>query len=264
MPSAEALRQAGRDVLYYHSRRIYFPKKKTIKDDWIFYGSIAVGVLGLCIANLAPTLGKVLAFSFLVCIGFLCLRQLFYRDNRSRRQDAADASHIYDRAIHLLTHSADIEAIGPLFEILCLPDIPTDVPLALSNILRQLQPEQASLLNGKRRESLIRVLTEPELHTRELQGAIVLAMGNIGDAKALPILEQLVDGALGAADFPELREDARTALFILQERINPGYAGRNLLRASDAPVHTPDELLRPATGSSETPPQELLRAQNGP
>ena len=83
-------------------------------DNWIFYGSVALSVIGLGISRAAPMLGMVLTFSFPVCFIFLLFKLLVSRDNKSRQQDAADASRIYDRAIHLLTQSADVEAIGPL------------------------------------------------------------------------------------------------------------------------------------------------------
>jgi hypothetical protein len=264
MPSEEAFKQAGRDVLRYHARRIYVRAETPAWVNWIFAVSVALSTVGVALSRSVPVFGTVLACAFPFFFIGAVAWGIMTNGNAPTRKEAAENALKYNKAVHLLTHSTDVEAVGPLIEVLWLPDITAYIPLALRRLLPQLQSHDAALLNAKQRNSLLHILTLPDTYDMELQRATVRAMGNIGDAKALPILEQLAGGALGAANSPELREDARTALFMLQERINPGYAGRNLLRASEAPIHSPDELLRPATGSSETPPKELLRAQNGP
>jgi hypothetical protein len=264
MRSEEAFKQAGRDVLRFHARRIYVRAETPTSVSWIFGVSVALSMVGVAISRSVPIFVTVLACAFPFFFIGAVAWGIMTNGNAPTRKEAAENALKYNKAIHFLTHSTDPAAIGPLIEVLWLPEITAYVPLALRGLLPQLQPHHHSLLSTKQRDSLLHILTQPDSYDLELQRATVLAMGNIGDAKALPILEQLAGGALGAANSPELREDARTALFMLQERINPGYAGRNLLRASEAPIHSPDELLRPATGSSETPPKELLRAQNGP
>lgn len=264
MRSEEAFKQAGRDVLRYHARRIYVRAETPASVNWIFGVSVALSMVGVALSRSVPVFGAVLACAFPFFVIVAVAWGIMTNGNAPTRKEAAENALKYNKAVHLLTHSTDIEAVGPLIEVLWLPDITAYVPQALCQLLPLLQPDHAALLDNKQRNSLLHILTQPDNYDMELQRATVQAVGNIGDAKALPILEQLAGGAMGAADSAELREDARIALFTLQERINPGYAGRNLLRAAETPIHSPEELLRPATGSSETPPQELLRAQNGP
>lgn len=264
MPSDAALKQAGQDVLRYHTRRVYVGPGLSDTDTKICAIALAVGMVGVGLWKVAPIPGVILGLCFPVVQVFLTIRFLVVHGNDMTPENAAEASRKYSQAIHLLTHSTDVEAVGPLSDILWLTDITAYVPLALCRILLQLQTEHAALLSVKQRAGLMHVLTDPDPMNLELQRATVQAMAKIGDASALPVMEQLAGGAWGAAEFVELREDARMALLELQERINPGYVGRSLLRASDAPATLPDALLRPAAGSSEAPPQELLRAQNSP
>lgn len=230
MPATKAFKRASQNIIQYHSRRTHVHSALSVKEKWLYYGSLAGVLVGLLLLLSAGT-AMLGTFTALVFAGFyLGLDTWMSPTNRNSftRREATEVTRIYGQAIPLLTHTTEPEAVGPLADVLWLPDITGYVSNALCKLLPRLELQHASLLNRKQRDSLMQILTQPEAHTLEL------------------------------------RADAETALFELQKRIDPGYIGRNLLRASDAHTISPDVLLRPATGSSETPSQELLRAQNSP
>lgn len=262
MASAEALKQAAQTVLHYHFRRDS-SSGISIQEAGMLLSFVAVGIVGILMSITTYFIpGILVAFVGIVGFAVYIASSLSAFDVRLKRNKAANALRQYNQAVHLLTHSTDPEAIGPLCEILWLPDITAYVPESLQKALLRLQPSHNSLLNSTQSDNLIRVLTQPDPNHLPLQRATIKALSNIGDVKWLPVLEQLASGALGATDFPELKEEARRALLALQERVDPGYMGRHLLRASDLPEVSSEELLRPTTNHSETAPQELLRAQN--
>jgi len=263
MPSEDALKQASRDVLRYHSRRVYGRPTMSKLKNLIVLALFTAAMVGVPLLKVIPVPSYALSFVYFVYLMVIMLLiGLTMGDSSPTRIEAARAALKYNRAIYLLTHCSAPEAVGPLIDVLRLPDITAYVPLALCKTLPHLQTEHSSLLNRKQRDSLMRLLTEPDPDSLDLQRSTVLALANIGDAQALPILEQLASGAWGAGESLELREDARSAFVAIQERIHPGYAGRDLLRASDAPAVSPDGLLRPTTSGAETPPEELLRARD--
>ena len=96
--------------------------------------------------------------------------------------------------------------------------------------------------------------------SRSLKLALLTALEQIGDARALPALEHLLaDGA------PEIRARASECLPLVQQRIRQKQESMTLLRASDAYSAMPaEQLLRPASAQHPTPPEQLLRPLETP
>lgn len=265
MPSEEAVMQAGKDVLRYHSRRTKPPgRSRMSRGDYAFSLLFCViSGIGIQVVRKDPQLNELVMVSllFAVCLITLVIRDFRLYGSPTTVRQLEQEARKYRRAIHFLTHSMEPSAIGPLAEALWLPGITKYVPYTLIRLLPLMQPEDSNLLNAKQHACLLRVLTEPDLTSAELQQTVVNALAKMGNAQALPVLEQLVGGAWCAADSPELRTDAHAALMELQERIHPGYIGRTLLRASETPADSPALLLRHASRKPETSPQELLRPE---
>jgi hypothetical protein len=190
-----------------------------------------------------------------------------------------------------LAELGDARSVGPLAETLSIPDpqLRSIVEGALIRLLPQMRADQADLLNAEQRACLYRVMNGKN---PELTIAILKGLEQIGDEKALPIVQKLAEREVKPEDNlthttdsvsgtvqpsllrkielelfgdkirsgSRIREAARECLPYLQERIAQERARETLLRASDTMQSTPDTLLRAAEGVPAVDPRQLLRA----
>lgn len=152
---------------------------------------------------------------------------------------------------------------------ICVP-IPT--LLALKHLLPQLGPEDRHLLTAAQRRRLYNVLEQgvqrPIISVRqeitgrpfELIQEILGLAARWEDTLALPAIRRLAVRQAPTLDEQALRVGARALAPLLEAKLEKDKVGKTLLRASQAPVTPGAHLLRPATDSPETAPQQLLRA----
>jgi hypothetical protein len=114
-----------------------------------------------------------------------------------------------------------------------------------------MQASDASRLSDRQRDCLYALLYSSDT---ELALAILKALEQIGDDRAVLYLEALT----GSRD-TAIREAAVACLPFLKARAEQHRLSQTLLRASNAADTTPEHLLRPARGTGETDPQQLLR-----
>ena len=155
----------------------------------------------------------------------------------------------------------DPRAVGPMAELLDIQDrdVRTVIIEALTGLLPDLKASDAALLDTEQRAHLYHALNGKDI---ALSLAILKALEQVGDSKALPIVEKLAAGEGKAAKEPRLQDAAQQALPALRQRISLQQASSQLLRASDAISTPPEQLLRAATGHAEQHAEMLLRASN--
>ena len=167
-------------------------------------------------------------------------------------------------AIRVLAALDDVRTVGPLLEALEWRDMATVSGVravatqALYRLLPRLQPEHADLLDDRQRACLYRLLRHhPSDDQTELIVALLGAVAQVGDARAVSHLERLTRDSSGPSPRQRVRLTAQETLLQLRQRLDrsPG----SLLRASSDTAST-DLLLHPATADPPTDPQQLLRA----
>lgn len=178
-----------------------------------------------------------------------------------------------------LSALGDVRLVGPLVEMLRIEDhhVRARAGAALTQLLPHLQASDASLLTTSQRMLLCRVLASPlndlfrsdlvvmltrqTKHMADLQVAILKAFEQVGDSKALPVVERLATSPAKTGDQQRVRDAAVACLPALQMRAAQQQAHSTLLRASAARETNPALLLRPADGSVTTEAEELLRPE---
>jgi hypothetical protein len=173
---------------------------------------------------------------------------------------AAAVSKAQKKATKELAEFEDVRSVGPLAQALEYQDreLKAVAENKLTRLLPSLQASDASLLDEEQRKCLYRAL-----HGRntELVLAILKALEQVGDDKALPHVEKLAEGeGVVRGDFSRIREAAQACLPALQQRAEWERSRQTLLRAASASDTPSDVLLRPAGGTIEADPQQLLRA----
>lgn len=171
----------------------------------------------------------------------------------------------------------DVRLIGPLAQMLQIEDrhVRTRAGVALTQLLPRLHASETHLLDTAQRALLCRVLAYPlndvfrselvVLLTRQtqqmadLQIAILKAFEQVGDAKALPIVERVAMSKAKTADQQRVHAAAVQCLPYLRARAAQQQAHQSLLRASSAMETNPDILLRPAGATNTPDAQQLLR-----
>lgn len=131
---------------------------------------------------------------------------------------------------------------------------------ARSNLLEQLPlltEETASLLRNDERHALYKTLYGKD---EELIFAVLRVTPILCDARALPFVRHLAEGKGWAATNAELQMEAQSALSRLQAGLALSSGSQGLLRASQPPHASKEELLIPAHANSDTEAQELMRA----
>ena len=137
---------------------------------------------------------------------------------------------------------------------------------ALALLLPQMQASDARLLTVSYRRILNKLLrwgyqfnfdkrNEPEFTL-----AVLKAYEQVGDAKAIPIVEKLANKKARTARQRAVQQAAAQCLPLLQSHTVPLDQNQTLLRAASQSSAAPDILLRPAQDAAPVPAGELLRA----
>jgi hypothetical protein len=169
------------------------------------------------------------------------------------------ASQAQKRVTKELAEFEDIRSVGPLAEALEYQDreLKAIAESKLTRLLPRLRASDASLLDEEQRKCLYRALRGRDTN---LILAVLKALEQIGDEQAVPFVQKLANGEGLAARNSGIRAAAQECLPALQERAERERASRELLRAASASDTPSDVLLRPAGGTIEADPQQLLRA----
>jgi hypothetical protein len=131
---------------------------------------------------------------------------------------------------------------------------------ALQDILPQLQASDDHLLNDEQRNRLYNVLKRARFkQDGPLMVAILKALEQIGDEKALPMAENLSKIEPRNGMERSVKAAALECLPALTERVEKRRRAQTLLRPAAAPDNPAEVLLRPAHGASPGDPEKLLR-----
>jgi hypothetical protein len=132
---------------------------------------------------------------------------------------------------------------------------------ALIRLLPRLEPENRELFTSQQRTALYRVLRKGNVDKEaELLVAVMKAVGNIGDASAITLLDDLAKRPANTAKECRVAEVAAMVATRLRERLERERTGEILLRSAGSPLGPSEVLGRPVMGSQEADPATLLRA----
>jgi hypothetical protein len=177
-----------------------------------------------------------------------------------------------------LIEQGDMRSIGPLVDALHLDDGMTrEIAFAaLIDLLPRLKASDAALLNEAQRAKLCQLLSLPVENPlyKDIRGlfrpannkavdfrvAIRQAFAQVGDSKALGVVERLATREAKTEGERRIQEAAEACLPALQTRADLERSSQTLLRASMPSSDASDTLLRPATGTQDSAPEQLLRA----
>lgn len=171
-------------------------------------------------------------------------------------------------ATKVLAQYDDLRGVGLLADMLGFQlekELRAEIETALIRLLPRMKASDAALMNADQYGTLVSVLggRQPAASNTDLMAAILKAMEQLGDEKALPNVTRLAAGSTGYTKISgSVQIAARQCLPFLQERVAMRHASAQLLRASTGAegATCPEELLRPAADSGGTPPDQLLRA----
>lgn len=160
-------------------------------------------------------------------------------------------------------HAMVLDTLGDLGEVCAIPTLAEyaskgNFPLnqkartALQKLLPRLASEHLGTFSSQTIPNLSKLLSGG---TTEFNLAVIAALNLIGDARAIPALQLLIQRT---EDF-EMRALVREVIYVLEVREAEASLKQNLLRASHPPKDTPDQLLRPVVGEPDNAPAELLR-----
>lgn len=170
-------------------------------------------------------------------------------------------SKMHKRAARALARIDDLRVVGPLLEALEMGDTYSHAAAAdaLKRLLPRLRADHAELLNENQFNCLLRALRNNDAH---LVIAILQALEQIGDRRALPEVERLADAEAFTHTQQRIKDAANECLPALIDKTVRERAGQRLLRPSTAPGEAEETLLRPAQGMASIDPQLLLRPMN--
>ncbi|MCW3055026.1 MAG: hypothetical protein JWN14_4196 [Chthonomonadales bacterium] len=180
-----------------------------------------------------------------------------------------------------LVDTNDVRAVGALIDTLKLEDrkIRSIAVEGLIKLLPRLQAKDAELLNPEQRALLCSRLSRPpkkiDVNLRPLSPAayqrevafrvaILQAFAQVGDSRALAVVERLVQGEAKTEELRQVQAAAQACLPSLILRCEQIRSHKTLLRAADASDTGAETLLRAAQGTRETPPEQLLRPDSSP
>jgi hypothetical protein len=178
------------------------------------------------------------------------------------------ASRLHRNLLVLLAQSNDVRLTGTLLDACCLLDggARETVESELTRILPQLRASDSHLFTSQHLYLLNiqlqgKCLFWSDMNTQKANHmiAIMQAIGEIGDGKAIPIVQAIIDYKAPRPIQKHVQAAARECLEALNERAERESVGSRLLRAADSPVDDGDALLRPAHNSPTVPEQQLLR-----
>lgn len=181
---------------------------------------------------------------------------------QSRNRNVSELADLLDRrSVGLLLEAMEVSQ--DLWEY----DNPArkGIKLTLTRLLPQIQAGDASLLNDHQRNCLYRALhfsadwKYPWHVNIEFALAILKALEQIGDEKAIPYVERLAYGEGSALREPRIQQAAQGCLPFLQAYQKQLEAQQTLLRASSSSATAPEELLRATEHTSDVGSEQLLR-----
>lgn len=126
---------------------------------------------------------------------------------------------------------------------------------ALRDLLPRVRASDSMYIDAEQMHALLELAEHGNAH---MQSNVLKALEQIGDQRAIPVVENLTL----AGRTTNVRRCALACLPFLIERVRLAREQSTLLRASASPgaAAVPAQLLRPANGVEDTPPQQLLRA----
>lgn len=161
-----------------------------------------------------------------------------------------------------LVAAKDVQAVGPLAEMLEWPDIECrrQAEYALTALLPLVKASDVNLMTTKQKSALYPMLRPSETRRHwQLQLAILAALEQIGDEAAVPLVQQLADMKNASPVHKRIKDRANECLPSLDARARQTRDSQTLLRGSAMTATAPDMLLRPASPTNESDPQQLLR-----
>ena len=204
--------------------------------------------------HLVLVLPLIVVFSALLTVVLTLLRKV----NRSVGYDANEVARLGGaNAVPFLLESLNLDATRrarePIYE-------------ALGAVLPQLKASDSHLLRPPHRfilnnllmlESETGFLYKPNLHCSL---GVLKAYEQVGDERAFSAVTKVANLRPRNERQRQLKEAAEACLPHLKENILAYQAQQTLLRASSLSSSASDILLRPATSSTSTDPEQLLRA----
>lgn len=153
----------------------------------------------------------------------------------------------------------DVEAIGPLLDVVPVASGKHHKILktALIELLPQLRPEDAILLNAAQRNTLTQSLIfadDDNDQDTDYRIAVLMALAQVGDGRALQPVRYIANAGYNH----RVAQAAQLCLIALTERIERQKTGEMLLRPSFA-SEPPAELLRPVVETEAVDSRQLLR-----
>lgn len=170
----------------------------------------------------------------------------------------------------------DIRSIGPLIDALKLVDLKISFAVIeiLIRLFPRLLPSDTHLISAKQRAYLCQILSlPPNIITNDAQIpgqtshndttlfriAILQALSQVGDKNCLQVVRKLALGPARSESQKRIQVAAQNCLPLLLSRVEQQQSSQTLLRAAD-PINCGTEtLLRPASNTSLTAPEQLLR-----
>lgn len=178
---------------------------------------------------------------------------------------------MYRALVGILEHTEDLKLIGPAISMYIRPDGPLRTRIALGKtlcrLLPQLRSSHAALFTGSQKQDLLRLLSIGASTDNADEKSVIVsvtlqtlkALEQIGDESAIPAVQNLASPILNQNMM--VRQAASECLEYLRLNAGKQREMQTLLRASAATTAAPDTLLRPASGSMDTAPEQLLRPQ---
>jgi hypothetical protein len=172
----------------------------------------------------------------------------------------------HQRIAHKLSKMDDVRCIGRLAEMLVWPDASTRhlAIAALTRLLPRVKASDNVLHTPAQRGNLHRMLALSNASNHaEFMESILKALQQIGDASAVPYVEQLAKALPTSARQRKVCDAARDCLEYVKLRSQLTRSSQTLLRASDSSATGMDMLVRPSNAVGLTDQEQLLRAGSG-
>jgi hypothetical protein len=171
----------------------------------------------------------------------------------------------------ILALTNDIRFLGPALEMLARNTTDNEVVISLSSLwmdlLPQVRADHTHLLTAEQRGALVTLIGRAG-DNMELLLAVLKALEQVGDERAIPAVKRLIQGEFDVvrpSHRASIKKAAADCLPYLQQNAERFQQANTLLRPSSSEnAAAPAELLRPAAYSESTPSEQLLRASGGP
>jgi HEAT repeat protein len=160
----------------------------------------------------------------------------------------------------------DLAAAGPLAEALWDDDryVRTEAEEALISLLPRLKFTDGHLLSDGQRACLHRAVRPPRRKREgDLVVAIIGALTQIGDEKAVPHVERLAEEPARGALHEQVAAFARESLPALRQSVEAAKAVRTLVRPADGSRSVEQSLVRPVSLGAGEDDRLLVRPSGG-